>query len=210
MIPKGILGPAMIRFLLSLALLSQPVHVVLETSLGEIEVALHPDRAPISTAQFLRYVDGGHYGGAAFYRATHTANGDAHDVIQGGLRSLPIVAGDEGEAEAEPPFPPIPHETTHVTGVRNERGTLAYARGGPGTANSEFFFNVGDNFVLDTDAGDPTRDGFGYSTFGRVIRGMEVLDAIHRLPTDAPAYSEVVRGQILTDPVRILGVRRAP
>ena len=185
------------------------VNVVIETGLGAIEVELYPGRAPISVAQFLRYVDGGHYDGAsAFYRATHTAAGDAHDVVQGGMRSLPMLVRDGGEAEQEPPFPPIPHETTHDTGIRNERGTLAYARGEPGTANTEFFFNVGDNFVLDTDSGDPTRDTFGYATFGRVVRGIEVLDEIHRLPTDAPAASEIVQGQILNEPVAILSARR--
>ena len=183
--------------------------MVIETPLGEIEVELYPDRAPLSVAQFLRYVDGGHYDGAAtFYRATHTANGDAHDVVQGGMRTLPMLVRDGGESEAEPPFPPVPHEITQDTGIRNERGTLAYARNEPGTANTEIFFNVGDNFVLDTGAGDPTRDGFGYATFGRVVRGMEVLDEIHRLPTDAPAAREVVQGQILNEPVPILSARR--
>jgi len=188
----------------------ETVGIVIETALGEIEVELYPDRAPLSVAQFLRYVDGGHYDGkSAFYRATHTAAGDAHDVVQGGMRSLPMLVRDGGEAAEEPPFPPIPHETTLDTGIRNERGTLAYARGEPGTANTEFFFNVGDNFVLDTDAGDPTRDGFGYATFGRVVRGMEVLEEIHRLPTDAPAASEIVQGQILNEPVPIVSARRA-
>ena len=82
-----------------------------------------------------------------------------------------MLVRDQGEAPEEPPFPPIPHETTHDTESGNERGTLAYARREPGTANSEIFFNVGDNFVLDTDAGDPTRDGYGYATFGRVAGG---------------------------------------
>ena len=192
------------------AVAEETVGVVIETALGAIEVELYPERAPLSVAQFLRYVDGGHYDGAAtFYRATHTAAGDAHDVVQGGMRTLPMLVRNGGEAEAEPPFPPIPHETTHDTGIRNERGTLAYGRTEPGTANSEIFFNVGDNFVLDTDAGDPTRDGFGYATFGRVLRGMEVLDEIHTLPTDAPAARELVQGQILNEPVPIVRVRRA-
>ena len=183
------------------------VRVVLETPLGEVEVALYPERAPLSVAQFLRYVEGGHYAGAHFYRATHTAGGDAHDVVQGGLRSLPMLTGSEGEAE-ELPFRPVAHETTDATGLSNERGVLAYARLEPGTANSEFFFNLGDNRVLDTGAGDPGRDDFGYATFGRVVRGMEVLDAIHRLPTDAPTAVALVRGQMLTEPVPILRARR--
>ena len=190
--------------------LAQDPRVVFETALGEIEVELYPDRAPLSVAQFLRHVEGGHYDGATFYRATHTAQGDAHDVIQGGLRSSPMLTRSEGRAEGEPPFDPIPHETTDRTGMANVRGVLAYARNEPGTANTEFFFNLGDNRVLDTGSGDPTRDGHGYATFGKVVRGIEVLDAVHRLPTDGPAASEVVRGQILTEPVRIERVRRLP
>lgn len=83
------------------------VRVVFETALGEGEVALNPERAPLSVAQFLRHVEGGHYEGAAFYRPTHTAAGDAHDVVQGGLRSLPMLVDSGGEAPEEPPFPPI-------------------------------------------------------------------------------------------------------
>lgn len=184
------------------------VPVVFETPRGEIEVALLPDRAPVSVAQFLRYVDGGHYAGATLYRATRIAAGAAFDIVQGGLRRLPMLTGPTGEAEGEPPFPPIPHETTDETGLPNERGVLAYARRDPGTANSEFFFNLGPNRVLDTGVDTPGRDGFGYATFGRVTRGIEVLDAIQQLPTDAPTEVEVVRGQILNDPVPILRIRR--
>lgn len=186
------------------------VRVVFETAAGEIEVALYPDRAPLSVAQFLRYVDGGHYAGATFYRATRTEAGAAFDIVQGGLRRLPMLTGDEGDAEAEPPFPPIAHETTDDTGIRNERGVLAYARRASGTANSEFFFNLGDSRVLNTGEGGPDRDGHGYATFGRVVRGLEVLDAIRQLPTDTPTEVEVVQGQILNDPVPILRIRRAP
>lgn len=184
------------------------VPVVFETPRGEIEVALLPDRAPVSVAQFLRHVDGGHYAGATLYRATRTAAGAAFDIVQGGLRRLPMLTGPTGEAEREPPFPPIPHETTDQTGLPNERGVLAYARRDPGTANTEFFFNLGPNRVLDTGVDTPGRDGFGYATFGRVTRGLEVLDAIQQLPTDAPTEVEVVRGQILNDPVPILRIRR--
>lgn len=107
---------------------------------------------------------------------------------------------------ATPPFPPIDHETTQTTGIPNERGTFALARLEPGTASSEFFYNLSDNPELDTGAGMPGRDGFGYATFGRVIRGMDVLDAILELPADGETTIEQVRGQILRDPV---GIRQA-
>ena len=187
-----------------------PVHVVFETELGEVEIALDLENAPISAAHFLRYVEGGHYDGATFYRAVRTADGGSFDIVQGGRRSQPVLTGEEGAAPDEPPFSPIAHETTHDTGTRNERGVLSYARGDPGTANTEFFFNLGPNRILDTDEGGPDRDGFGYATFGRVVRGIEVLDEVQAQPTDGPSASEVVRGQILTEPVRILRARRAP
>ena len=185
----------------------ETVRVVLETAMGEVEVELYPERAPISVAQFLRYVDGSHYDGASFYRATRTADGHSFDIVQGGRSRMPMLTGED--PPGEPPFPPIPHETTHDTGMRNERGVLAYARRDPGTANSEFFFNLGDSGVLNTDEGGPDRDGFGYATFGRVVRGIEVLDAVQQLPTDAPTDNEIVQGQILTDPVEILAIRRS-
>ena len=121
---------------------------------------------------------------------------------------LPILTEDEGDTDAEPRGPPIPHETTYDTGIRNERGVLAYARRDPGTANSEFFFNLGDSPVLNGEGG-PDCDGFGYATFGRVVRRLEVLGAIRRLPTAAPTEVEMARGRILNDPIPILHLRRA-
>ena len=105
------------------------------------------------------------------------------------------------------PIPPIAHETTDTTGIRNERGTIAYARLEPGTADSEFFVNVADNPALDT--GNTTRqpDGQGYATFGRVVRGMEILEEIQSLPTITDAGSEVLRGQMLEQPVPIRRAR---
>lgn len=185
----------------------ETVRIVFETAMGEVEVELYPERAPLSVAQFLRYVDGAHYDGASFYRATRTAAGHSFDIVQGGRSRMPMLTGED--PPGDPPFPPIAHETTHDTGMRNERGVLAYARREPGTANSEFFFNLGDSSILNTDEGGPDRDGFGYATFGRVVRGIEVLDGIQQLPTDAPTDNEVVQGQILNEPVGILTIRRS-
>ena len=179
------------------------VRVVFETADGDIEIAVYPSRAPISAGNFLAYVDGGYYDGATLYRAVRKSASGTIGIVQGGL----LAAAMSGESayldRATPPFPPIDHETTQTTGIPNERGTLALARLEPGTASSEFFFNLSDNPELDTDAGVAGRDGFGYATFGRVMRGIGVLDAVLELPADGETTIEQVRGQILRDPVRI-------
>lgn len=183
--------------------------VVLETELGDIELALYPQRAPLAAKQFLDYVSNGHYDGASFYRATDRNRGDGISVIQGGSLARAMTKGDMTEGEeaysnAQLPLPPIQHETTEQTGITNERGTLAYARLTPGTANSEFFINIEDNPALDTGNTSRNPDGQGYTTFGRVLRGMRVLEQIQSLPTDASTPIDVVKGQILREPVTIL------
>jgi len=185
------------------------VGVVLETALGEIEVLVYPDRAPISANNFLAWVAGGHYEGATFYRVTrpdNTTGPNPHQVVQGGLLGEAMRRG-ESSPPGGGPIPPIAHETTDTTGLLNERGTIAYARLEPGTADSEFFFNVADNPALD--AGNTTRqpDGQGYATFGRVVRGIEILEAIQGLSTLTEAGSEVTRGQMLERPVVIRQAR---
>ena len=180
------------------------VRVVLETDHGEIEIALYPERAPISAANFLAYVEGGHYDGTSFYRVTkQKPDGSSIGVVQGGLLGAAIVGDISQEDVPPPPLPPIAHETTDTTGIPNERGTLAYGRLEPGTAGSEFFFNMNANNILDTGQGGPERDGHGYATFGRVVRGMPVLDAIQNLSADRPTDFEIMQGQLLTDLVTI-------
>ena len=183
--------------------MDRTVQVVLETSQGDIEVALYPERAPLSAAQFLAYVDGGHYDGASLYRVTRRSQGSPIEVVQGGLLAHAMDEGIEEYAEAESAFPPVAHETTDLTGIPNERGSIAFARLDPGTANSEFFFNVQDNPMLDSGYSADDRDGHGYATFGRVLRGMRVLERIQRLPSDAPTAIEMLQGQILEKPVVI-------
>ncbi len=178
-----------------------------DTSAGMIDVAVYPERATVSAANFLRYVDQGLYDGATLYRASRRSDGAAIEVVQGGLYAQTLAHGDAYE-RAVPPLGTIPHETTHDTGIGNEMGVIAYARLAPGTAGSEFFFNVSDNPMLDTDAGTPGRDGFGYATFGRIVQGTDVLRRVHGMTTGAPTDIEVVRGQLLDEPVVIRSVRR--
>ncbi len=183
----------------AIAAAQEPVEVVMSTEKGGIRVELYPDRAPVTVANFLRYVDGGHYDGATFYRTVTYENDNGNpkiEVIQGGIR------------DAEAPFPPITHEDTVRTGILHTDGVISMARGEVGTASSEFFICLGDQPGLDK--GElRNADEQGFAAFGRVVAGMDVVEAIHGSPSDAPAYSAYVEGQILEEPVVIETVRRA-
>lgn len=175
--------------------------VTLDTAAGEIDVAVFVDEAPLSAADFLRYVDRGLYDGAGFYRVVRADNDRGTPqiaVIQGGLL-------DESKA-----LPPIAHETTLDTGLAHLDGTVSLARGAPGTGGgAAFFICVGNQPALDFGA---TRnpDGQGFAAFGRVIRGMEAVRRIHAMKADAPSPSEYTKGQILPEPVLIRRACRKP
>ena len=174
------------------------VAVEMRTEAGIITIELYPDRAPVTVANFLRYVDGNHYDGATFYRTVTYENDNGNpkiEVIQGGIR---------GEA----PFEPIAHEDTEQTGIRHTDGVISMARDGVGTASSEFFIVIGDQPGLDKgEVRNPDRQGF--AAFGRVIDGMDVVKTIHRASADAPSDSAYTQGQIIEDPVVITSVRRS-
>ena len=177
-----------------------PLAVTLRTAMGDIDLELYPDRAPLTVRNFLAYLDAGHYDGGAFYRVVRYDNDNGSpkiEVIQGGVR-------DEGRGA----FPPIAHESTRDTGLRHVDGAISMGRGGVGTATSEFFICIGDQPGLDHGE-SRNADLQGFSAFGRVVGGMDVVRAIHRLEATAPSDNEYTRGQILGDPVRILeAVRR--
>lgn len=149
--------------------------VQITTPYGAFTVSLDPTHAPVSSANFLAYVEGGHLAGGAVYRIVAACNqGDAiaHkiDVIQfGWVAPTP---------DASPPLPPIAHEPTTVTGLRHVDGTLSMARKAPGSAGPAFFICVGDQPELDF-GGRRNPDGQGFAAFGRVESGMDVVRAIH-------------------------------
>ena len=120
------------------------------------------------------------------------------EVIQGGS---PSTARDRLRA-------PIPLERTRVTGLRHVDGALSMARGGPDTARSQFFICIGDQPSLDF-GGNRNLDGQGFAVFGRVVKGMDVVKAIHSQPADTPTESAYMAGQILEEPVEIISVRRS-
>jgi len=136
--------------------------VVFKTSLGEVQIELFADKAPVSVQNFLRYVDSGFYNGVIFHRVVPGF------VVQGG--------GFDREYQRKNTSPPILNESDN--GEKNLRGTLSLARtGDPNSATSQFFINLIDNQQLDGASGRP-----GYAVFGRVIDGMKVVDAMAEQP----------------------------
>lgn len=191
-----------------LAAASAPVHaaealprVALHTGEGRIVVELDTVRAPLSAADFLRYVDAGLYAGAGFYRSVRRDNDRGTpgiEVIQGGLLT-------EDRAG-----PPVAHEPTSATGLQHRDGSLSLARGAPGTGGgAAFFICIGDQPALDAGA-RRNPDGLGFAAFGRVVDGMDVVRRIHAAPTDANRGGDYVRGQLLQAPVLIERAERLP
>lgn len=174
----------------------QTVKVALETSAGRIVVELYPDKAPITVANFLRYVDHRRYDGTHFFRAARAPGAPTVGLVQGG-----------GFTDATKLYKPIAHEPTTQTGLHHGDGAISMAREGPGTAMADFFIAVGDAPYLDADPSKPG-DNLGYAAFGKVVDGMEVVRAILAMPTEGKPRNPTMQGQILTNPVTIVSARR--
>jgi peptidyl-prolyl cis-trans isomerase A (cyclophilin A) len=171
------------------------VNVVLKTSLGDIVLAVETERAPITAANFLRYVDQKRLDGSEFYRSMAVGDDGQYGLIQGGLRGNPKRV-----------LKPIAHEPTTVTRLSHVTGAISMARADPGTATADFFVVIGDLVSLDAqpNGGDP-----GYAVFGHVANGMGVVQAIFSQPRSPTAGQGVMQGQMLATPVKILTARRA-
>ena len=177
---------------------AEKVEIIMSTAQGDIVIELDMRGAPITAANFLSLVDGGHLDGAMFYRTVYPENDNGTppiSVIQGGL-------GDASET-----FETVAHETTDKTGILHKDGVVSMARGGPGTASTEFFICIGDQPALDF-GGNRNADQLGFAAFGRVVDGMDVVKAIHNSPSDTPVDDDYFKGQILEDPVLIERVTR--
>jgi len=171
---------------------AQTVRVRVDTALGAFEVEIDPVRAPITVANFLKYVDGGFYDGGRVHRSarleTQAARPVKIEVIQAGIDSARRSDG----------FPAIPLERTSMTGIIHKDGTISMARSGPDTAVSDFFICIGDQPSLDF-GGTRNPDGQGFAAFGRVVSGMDVVRAIQKAPAD---------GENLTPPIAITRASR--
>jgi peptidyl-prolyl cis-trans isomerase A (cyclophilin A) len=169
------------------------VPVAIDTSLGRIVVALDRGRAPITTANFLHYVDTHRFDGQNFYRAMHMEGGGG--LIQAGVTT-----------DARKLYPPIAHEPTTQTGLHNVKGAISMANAGPGTAKGDFFILMSDMPGLD--AGGPGGDPNGFAAFGHVVEGMDVAEKIWNAPRSATKGEGAMKGEMLDPPVKIVKAER--
>lgn len=167
------------------------VSVCIQTDIGDFVLQLRRDLAPISTDNFLEYIGTGLFNPGLFYRSIGPANdrtGNSMRLIQGGL--APTL-------EHPLRLPSITHESTIATGLTHRRGAVSLARTEPGTACSEFFIVLDDAPYFDAGS-DLLEDRLGYAAFGHVVEGLEVADAINRLPTGTTYEIPFMHEQALT------------
>jgi len=173
--------------------------VKIETAQGAIVVELFPAKAPITVANYLKYVDRGLFNGATFYRASRPPGyaGTDYGLIQGGLQNDPKKV-----------LPPIAHESTVKTGLTHKtEGTISMGRHAPGTAQSDWSITLGDMSYLDADPKDPRKTP-GFAAFGQVVEGLDVVQKIIALPTDPTKGEGAMKGEMLKQPLRITRVSR--
>src|SRR5688572_29068127 len=168
--------------------------VELKTNLGTIVLELYPDKAPLTVANFLQYVKDNHFEGTLFHRVIPGF------MIQGG--------GFDGEFKQKPVRKPVRTEASN--GLKNEVGTIAMARTpAPHSATAQFFINVADNASLDFRF--PTPEGYGYTVFGKVVKGMDVVNRIVKVPTGpGPApHRDVPVKPVVIESARLLDAKPA-
>ena len=167
------------------------VRVKVDTSEGSFVLELEKTRAPVTTANFLRYVDEKRLDGTVFYRTVRVT--PTFGFVQFGVQNAPKRV-----------LPPIAHEPTTQTGVRHVDGAISIARLAPGTAQGDFTISVGDQPSLDADPSKPG-DNLGYAAFGRVVEGMDVVHRILNAPVSEGGH---FKGEMIAQPIRILSARQ--
>lgn len=169
------------------------VRIRLETEAGPILLELDHKRAPVTTANFVRYVEAKRFDGTFFYRAARTRGAAGRGFVQGGIRH-----------SARRSFPPIAHEPSSATGLRHVDATVSMARAAPAGAMGDFFIVVGGAMP----AMDSRPEAPGFAAFGRVGEGMETVRTLLAAPTVPNAGRGSMRGQMIEKPVRILAAKR--
>lgn len=196
------------------------ITISIQTELGPVKAELYPDKAPITVSHFLNNIEAGIYNNSQFFRTVHSQQ--------------PLASRETGFSVIEvrlstnvPKPQSIAHENTQLTGIKNKSGVLAMSRDAPGSAAADFFINITDNPTLDY-----TRQGgkelHGFAAFGRVTKGMELIQKIHTRPSgsgeikaedkkllgllekDDPEMALWYRGQLLDETVKIYQITIDP
>jgi peptidyl-prolyl cis-trans isomerase A (cyclophilin A) len=163
------------------------VRVLVQTELGEIVLEIDTKHAPNTAANFLRYVEAGHYDGGTFHRTVKMDNQPDSPV------KIEVIQAGVSAERASDGYPAIPLERTSVTGLRHTDGTISMARGQPDSATSGWFICINDQLSLDF-GGARNPDGQGFAAFGRVVRGMDVVRKIQQAPnTDAQRLTPAIK-----------------
>ncbi|BBF69092.1 peptidylprolyl isomerase [Sphingomonas bisphenolicum] len=175
---------------------STDVRVALDTDAGRILIAVHVDKAPVTAANFLKYVDQKRFDGTLFYRGVGASD---YGFVQGGAQNDPKRI-----------LPPIKHEPTTQTGLTHDDGALSMARYAPGSATGDFFIVLGKMPAMDAQPQQASGDNQGFAVFAHVVEGMDVVKAILAAPKSPTAGEGVMKGQMLAAPVTIRTARRVP
>jgi peptidyl-prolyl cis-trans isomerase A (cyclophilin A) len=173
------------------AMAQQNEQCLIRTAVGDITIELYPSKAPVTVANFLKYVDAHLYDSSSFFRAVRLNNQPKDSV------KIEVIQG--GTVDSLKEFAPIPLEITKQTGLKHMDGTVSMARSAPASATSSFFICINDQPSLDY-GGKRNKDGQGFAAFGKVIKGMEVVRKIQQLYPD--------QGQYFKPPVLILSITR--
>jgi peptidyl-prolyl cis-trans isomerase A (cyclophilin A) len=171
------------------------VRVTMLTEQGPVVLAVHSGKAPVTAANFLKYVDQKRLDGTAFYRGVGAAD---YGFVQGGAQNDPKRI-----------LPPIAHEPTTQTGLVHDEGALSMARYAPGSATGDFFVVLGRMPSMDAHP-DAPGDNQGFAVFAHVVEGLDVIKAILIAPKSPTKGEGVMKGQMLETPGKILSVRRTP
>lgn len=176
---------------------AQNSRVAIRSEMGLIVVEICADKAPVTAANFLKYVDAKLYDGTVFHR-TVTMDNQPNDAVK-----IEVIQGGQMPQGAAG-FPAIALERTSVTGLRHEDGTISMARSGPDTATASFFFCIGPQPELDF-GGKRNKDGQGFAAFGKVVAGMDVVRKIQKAPAESQTLKPPVKIQYA---VRVNGPER--
>ncbi len=164
----------------------------IQTEKGDIEVELNAAQAPITVANFLKYLDGKFYDGGRFHRTVKPDNQPDNKI------KIEVIQAGINPEKTKQEFPAIKLERTRDMKLSHKDGTISMARDGPDTATSDFFICIGDQPELDF-GGKRNPDGQGFAAFGGVVKGMDVVRKIQTAPAE---------GQTLTPPIKIMSITR--